>query len=183
MPSALNFSIGPAVVKVGPYETAGGAGTATDRGYTKNPATVQVTLNDYEIKTEQAYGTLRKVPIDGQVKVKATLSEATLTNIKDILRQPTGNLTGTEPNATLLVGAFGEIYHQVVFVGKGARATATGADATRTWTFHRCIVESIGEFSVGKGGEMVAEVTWDVLYDETISAANKFWSVSDSGAT
>ena len=176
-----NIAIGACQVLVGAYVTAGGPqGTMVDCGHTKGPTTLNVTGNDYEIATEQSFGTIRKVPISASVKVKAMMDEATLDNLRIAFRQATGQLSGTAPNKTLLVGNITEQYHQVQLVTKGTGATTP---ATRTITIWRAIVATVAEIAFGKSSEQTFEVTFDCLYDDSVATGDKFLKVVDSGGT
>ena len=176
-----NIAIGACQVLVGAYVTAGAAqGTMVDCGHTKGPTTLNVTGNDYEIATEQSFGTIRKIPISATVKLKVLIDEATLANMRIAFRQATGQLTGTAPNATLLVGNITEQYHQIQLVTKGTGTSPTTA-ATRTITIWRGIIESVAEIPFGKAGEQTLETTIDCLYDDTVATGDKFLKVVDSG--
>lgn len=174
-----NIAIGAAQVLVGAYVTAGGAqGTMVDVGHTKGPTTLNVTGNDYAIATEQSFGTIRKIPISASVKLKVLIDEATLANMRIAFRQATGQLSGTAPNATLLVGNITEQYHQIQVVTKGTGAITP---ATRTITIWRAIIESVAEIPFGKSGEQTLEATIDCLYDDSVATGDKFLKVVDSG--
>lgn len=174
-----NIAIGAATVTVGTYAAAGaGGGSMTDVGHTKGPTTLNVQYEDYEISSEQSFGALRKIPQNAAVKLKVLMSESVMNNIRTALRQPTANVSGTEPNRTLLVGAPAEQYHQIVVATRGTGGTTV---ATRTMTFWKCIVESLGEVQYTKSGEQVFEVVFHVMYDDSVATAEKFFKYVDSG--
>lgn len=151
-----------------------------DAGHTKGPTTLSVAYTDYEIATEQSFGTIRKVPISAAVKVKVLMDEATLANLRVAFRQASAQLTGTAPNATLLVGNINEQYHQVQIITKGTGSTT---QATRTITIWRCIVENVAEISFGKQPEQTFEITFTCLYDDSVATGDKFLKIVDSGGT
>lgn len=174
-----NIAIGAAAVTIGAYVTAGGAqGTMVDVGHTKGPTTLTVNGQDYPIATEQSFGAIRKIPLSADVKVKVLIDEATLANMRIAFRQASGNLSGTAPNATLLVGNITEQYHQIQIVTKGTGGTTV---ATRTFTIWRGIIESVDEIPFGKAGEQTLAVTIHCMYDDSVATADKFFKVVDSG--
>lgn len=175
-----NIAIGKAQVSISAYVTAGGAGTFVDVGHTKGPTTLSVNGNDYAVKTEQSFGTIRKIPIDAEVKLKVLMDEATLDNMRIAFRQASGQLSGSAPNKTLLVGDITEQYHQIQIVTKG---TGSAVPATRTITIWRAIVASMAEISYGKSQEQTFEVTFDVLYDDSVATGDKFLKDVDSGGS
>jgi len=65
-----NIEAGAAVVSVGAWVTAGGAGSLTDVGHMKGPVTLTPSREDYDIKSERAFGVLKKIPQDSIVKIK-----------------------------------------------------------------------------------------------------------------
>lgn len=176
------MAIGPAAITLGTYTASGGAGGSQyDVGHTKGPLTLAVSYEEYELKSEQGYGTLRKVPLSAKVKLKVSMSEATLKNLQYALRQADAKRTGTPPNETLLFGPIQERYHQLIIVTK-AYAGATLTYGTRTITVWKAIVESVAEISYGKGVEQNYEVTFDCLYDETVNGG-EFMKWVDSGVS
>jgi hypothetical protein len=173
-----NIAIGLATVSIGAYVAAGGAGSLTDVGHTKGPTTLTVNGKDYAIETEQSFGAIRKIPIGASVKLKVFMDEATLASYRIAFRQAAAQLTGTAPNATLLVGVITEQYHQIQVVTKGTGSTTP---ATRTITVWRGIVESVDEIPFGKAGEQTLAVTIDCMYDDSVATGDKFLKVVDSG--
>jgi hypothetical protein len=174
-----NIAIGKAQVLIGAYVTAGGVqGTMVDVGHTKGPTTLNVTGNDYSVATEQSFGTIRKVPLSASVKLKVLVDEATADNARIAFRQASAQLSGTAPNKTLLVGNITEQYHQIQVITQGTGSTT---QATRTFTFYRAIVESIAEVQFAKGQEQTFEITFDILYDDSVATGDKFFKWVDSG--
>ena len=175
--------VGRADVGISAYVAAGGAGTFTDAGYTRGPATIEDSTSDLEISAEQVLGKLSSVPIDKKVVVKFWMLEADLANLQKALRQPAGNLTGTPPNSSLAVGDPVEVYHQVQFVTKGIRGTSGGASATRTITFWRAAFGPMEPIGFPKDGEQIYGVTMSVMYDDSVATADKYYKEVDTGAT
>jgi len=173
--NTANVKIGAAAVSIGAYVTAGGAGSLTDVGHTKSGTTLAPSFNDYDSKSEQAFGTLKKVPQDGSIKLKVHMMEATLELLRVAMRQAAANLTGTPPNLTLRVGPFIEQYHQIQVAVPGV-----GTTQARTLTLWRGSVESVAEIPYAKGAEQAYEVTFDCLWDDSIGTADKIYKVVDA---
>ncbi len=173
------ISIGSATISRSAYVTAGGAGTFADVGYLDAPATIEMPMSNYRMMAESLQGAIRAIPIDFGVKLKFAMKESLQDTMAWVLRQ--GAATGTTPNFTLLIGDPTEQYNQMKVVGKGGRLTATGADATETWTFWRGAVESMDPIGFAKDKERILLVTIDCLYDETVSTADKYGKVIAAG--
>lgn len=170
-----NICIGAATVSVGAYVSAGGAGTLTDVGHTKEAVTLTPAFEDYSVTSERAFGVLKKIPIGGSFKLTVPIIEATMENYRVAFRQASGSTTGTAPNITLRVGDFAQNYHQVSIVSAGV-----GSTGTRTITIWRAIVENLEAIPYGKTGEQMLKVTFDCLYDDTLATADKFLKLVDS---
>ena len=177
------IEIGAAAISVSAYVTAGGAGSFTDVGYTEGPATVEHEASDYKVEPEQVLGGIRSVPTKFGAKLKFAMKESAGANLVTALRQTAGNLTGTPPNTTLLVGDPIEVYNQVKLVTKGGRATALGNDATQTWTFWRCASATTEPIGITKEKEKIVGVTLDVLYDESVTTADKYYKQVNASGT
>ena len=165
---------GGAEVSVSAYVTAGGAGSFVDVGHIKSPAILAVTREDFDIKSERAIGTLKKFPVDMKVTLKVSISEAVMENVRVAFGQPAANMTGTPPDLILEVGEHAEQYHQLKLVQKGV-----GTTGVRTLLLWRAIVESVAEVQFAKAGEQMYEITFDVLNDESVAAAGKFFKATD----
>lgn len=177
-----NIAIGAAVLSLGDWVTAGGAGSLTDVGLTLEGSMLSIATEFFDVSGEQVIGKVRSVPTSMTVTVKAKLQEASLDNLRRAINQPSANLTGTAPNKSLLVGEPSEQYLQGTLVTKGI-AGSTSVHATRTITFWRGVVKSIGEISYSKGGNQVYDVEIECLEDTSVSTADKFFKIVDtSGA-
>ena len=173
--------VGAAVVSVGAYVTAAGAGTLTDVGHTKSPVTLAPNVQVFDVKSERAFGTIKKVPLDMELKLKIPYLECTAEALRTAMRQPSGNVSGSGVNLTVRVGDPKEQYHQIQIVGPGPSGGT--AAATRTITFWKCIVDSVAEIPFAKGDSSVYEVVFAILYDDSVSAADKFFKQVDSGGS
>ncbi len=173
--ATAQINIGAAVVSIGAYVTAGGAGSLTDIGHMKAPASLTPAFEDYEVKSERAFGTLRREPIGGKLSLALDLQETTAEHMRIAFRQPAANKTGTSPDFTLRIGDFAEQYHQVTLVVDGP-----GAGSVRTWTFWKGFVESLGAIPFAKGEEQHLPITLDILYDDSVTTLDKFAKCVDS---
>lgn len=177
------IEIGAGTISVSDYVTAGGAGSYVDIGYTEGPATIEVPRTMYEVKPDQVLGGIRAVPTEYGIDLKFAMIEAAGANAVWALGQAAGNLTGTPPNTTMLIGDPIELYKQMKLVTKGGRLTAVGVDATQTWTFWRCFVKALDAIGVTKAKEKVLGVTMGVLYDESVATADKYGKVVNASGT
>ena len=177
------IEIGAATISFSAYVTAGGAGSFTDAGYTEGAAELEPINSNYDVKPEQVLGAIMSVPIEFGVKLKFAMREAAAEQLQWVLRQPAGSLSGTGPNRTLLIGDPSETYQQMKLVTKGGRATGGGAQAAQTWTFWRCVVESVQPIGISKDKEKIVGVTMNCLYDESVSTADKYGKVVNTGGT
>lgn len=175
-----NIAIGGAVLSIGDWVTAAGAGSLTDVGLLKDGSELTFETENYEVESDSAQGMLAAVPIKTSVKIKAVLQEATLDNLRRVLNQVTGNLSGTAPNKTLLVGERSEQYHQLSIVSKGPKGSGL-TSATRTITGWKGVVKIADAIAFKKGAEQTYGVEITLLYDPSVSTADKFLKIVDTG--
>lgn len=173
--TTASIMVGAATVSESDWVPAAGAGSFTDLGHTKTPVTIAISYEDYEVRSERAFGTLKKVPQTAKVALKIPLTESILENWRIATRQVAGSLTGTPPDMTLLVGDQNEQYHQMKVEVPGV-----GTTGARVLTLWRCIVESLAELPFAKGLEQLLEMTMDVLYDDSVATVDKFFKVVDA---
>jgi len=172
-----NIAIGGTTLSLGAYVTAGGAGSLTDVGLLKDGSELNIAKEIYEVKSSSANGVLRAIPIDSTYELKAILQEATLDNMRKALGQPSANLTGTAPNKTLLVGDMAEEYFQ----GTVSTGGTGGTPATRLMTFWKLYVKAVETLAFKKGQEQMYGITFGMVADQSVAAADKFYKVVDSG--
>lgn len=174
--NSANLCIGKAVVSMGAWVTAGGAGSLTDVGHTKGPVVLNTAIEMYEATSEQAPTPIEAVPSNMKFTVKIPMQEATIDNYLAAFRELAANKSGTPPNLTLRVGgATGKKYHQVQIV-----TTGVGTTLVRTITIWKATVEALSEVAYAKGGEQVLELTLNCLYDETVATADKVMKIVDA---
>lgn len=173
-----NVLIGAATIYVDPYVAAGSAvGSPTEVGFTRGATTITPAYTDYEVKAEQAAGTIKRVNTDTSFAIKVPMIESTLEHWRDAFRQPAANLTGDGSSAdkVLLVGAASEVYKQVKLAGEGL-----GSAATREVWGWKCIAGEVAELGVTKEAEQLVEVTYQALHDASVSTADKILKIVDA---
>jgi hypothetical protein len=177
------IAVGSAVVSIGDWVTNAGAGSLTDVGATKGGVTLTPSYEHFKLTTDQTFGPHRSKAHSGEWQCKIPMLEADLPKLRRVLRQVSGNLTGTTPNHTLAVDGASEQYLQVQIVTVGI-AGSGGTYGTRTITLWRCAIESIDEIAFRKDGEQMVTITLLVCEDASIAAAGngRYFKIVDSGA-
>ena len=175
-----NLAIGGADVQVADWVANGGATGHVSVGILKEPPEWSPSVEKYEPEFESLPGKSISSPLSEDFELKVVMAEATLDILQWSLMQPTGNLTGTAPNKTLLFGDPSEQYKGIKVITKGITGTA-GTRSTRTVTLHRCTVKKLEPVTFGKGKEQLFAVTLGVLYDTTVTSNDKYGKIVDSG--
>ena len=170
-----NIFVGAATVSIGAWVTAGGAGSLTDVGHMKGPASLAPAFEDYKVNSERAFGALKSIPVNGSLKLNLDLQEVTIEHLRIAFRQPAANKSGTSPDFTLRIGDFTEQYHQVTVV-----ATGGGTTGVRTITLWRAAVESCGEIPFAKSEEQHLPLALDCMYDDSVTTADKFGKIVET---
>lgn len=173
-----NVLIGAATVSIGAWVSAGGAGSLTDVGHTKDPSTIGVAHENYEQPSESQMGPVKIVPTKMGITVKIPILECTPDLLAIAMRQATANVTGTAPNKTVLIGDPVEQYHQIMLVSKGPGSTTQG---TRTITIWKAQVTNVGEWAHGKAVPQAPDITLTLLKDNTVTTNGKYFKIVDSG--
>ncbi len=177
--SLNNIAIGGSTLSLGAYVPAGGAGSLTDVGALKDGSELSIAKEIYEVKSSSVEGVLRAIPVDTSFELKAILQEASLDNLRKVLGQPSANLTGTAPNKTLLVGNAAEEYFQGTVSTGGISGGTT--PATRLLTMWKLYVKGLEAIAFKKGQEQTYGVTFGMVADQSVTTADKFYKVVDSG--
>lgn len=171
-----NILVGAATIFVDDWITAGvPVGSPTEVGFTKGPVTLTPAFTDYEVKAEQALMTVAKSPTDAKYTLKIPMIEATHENLAIMLRQPAANITGTPPDTSLAVDKPELAYKQVRVVGPGL-----GTTSVRTIYAWRAVVQEVAELAIGKDQEQLLDVTFDCIYDSSVSTNDKVLDIVDS---
>ena len=160
--------VGAGVVSIGDWVTAGGSGSLVDVGHTKEPVTLGAAFEDFEVTSERAITTVKRVPIKADLTLVVPMLEMSGEHWRMAFRQPAANLTGTAPLETLLIGNQVEQYHQIEVVGP-----AVDTANERTFTFWKGFVISIAEVPIAKADTQVLSVTFGLLYDSSVATADK----------
>lgn len=172
--SAANVRVGAGVLSFGDYVAAGGAGSLTDVGHTRN-VSLNVAVEDFDHETDRSFGIVKSVPVRIQGTIGAILDEATPENYRIAFRQPSGNKSGTPPNETLLVGRPLEQYHQATIVTSGI-----GTTEQRTFTFWKVRVALNGEIPFQKAAVQNLPIQGAVLYDDSVATNDKLFKMADA---
>ena len=132
----------------------------------------------FKHKVDQHLGTVAVDKIDEEIRIKFTMSEATLENLRIAMAQPSWALS-TAATDILNIGSQRILpaAHSVIITGK-----APGTDQTRTITIPKAIVEEGGTHAYTKDGRTEYEVTMLCLVDTTKAEGFQVLSIADSDA-
>src|SRR3990172_2286241 len=173
--NSANILMGPAIVSLAPWISNPAAGSPgyVDLGHTMAPPAFTPNFTDVEIKSEQAFGVIKKVPVDATYTVKIQLLESTIDPaLLAMLRQAASKRFGTTPNFGVYVGAPTEQYHVLKAEGQIA-GTGLGTNFKRRWRFWKLIVSTLGDVKMAKAEPVMFDVTFTALYDDSITANNE----------
>lgn len=163
--------IGAGVFSIGPWVTAGGAGTLVDLGHM-----AEVSLADsgemVPFESERAQGALAGHWSKAGYSIKVKIKEFRAELLRQLLQQPAANKTGTGDNLTLLVGEKTVEYFQASLVLSSQPHGSTGA---HTWTFWRLAPQTLGELVFTKNAFGEWEATLMGFQDESVATADKFY--------
>ena len=177
------ITIGAPTVSVATWVAAGAASSFTDFGLT-GPVEVIDSVEKYIAGDgEQVPTGQRAVEIKREVEIKVELREGALDLLQQILEQAAARLTGTNPNKTLLVGEGTEGYLTIKIDTKGEAGGTSYIYAAQAWTFYRCHIKSRDPITISKGKEKTFSVTLGVLWDTTVTTADKLYKVVSSGGS
>jgi hypothetical protein len=152
--------------------TAGTAeGSATDVGATEGGIEISIEREYYEKTADQSINILEMIKTSEKPKLKVTLAESTLDNLRIGMDYPSTALVssiltiGGNATATPLV-----IYANVIAVSGG----------TRKYTFYKVIPISAATHSYKKDDKTMIEFEFAILADTTKSANEQIGTVVDS---
>ena len=168
-----NILVGSATISVGPYVSAGGAGTLSDLGaILAGGITFSRKTSYHDVISDHHLGILSRVKTADAWEVKVTCMESSLANLLIAFDQPNASLSGS----TLRHNTNAQTnYKQVQIVGLGP----TGA-FIRTITVWRCAVVECGDIPFKKDGEQLLPLTFGVCQDLTVVTADQSFKVVDS---
>lgn len=163
--------IGAGVFSIGPWVTAGGAGTLVDLGHM-----AEVSIADEGeavlFESERAQGRLAASWAKAGYSIKIKIKEFRAELMRQMLQQPAANKTGTGDNLTLLIGEKAVEYFQGALVLSGQPHGTTGV---HTWTFWRLMPQTLGELVFTKNAFGEWETTLLGFQDESVATADKFY--------
>jgi len=159
--NAANIRIGAAVVYVDTYVSSGTAVTTpTDVGHHKVPVEIATNVETIKIEGERSTYPIQISPTTGSATIKFVMQEITAANLATFLQ---GTTSGTGVN----MGEAQLTYKQIKIVQPQTSAS------THTWTFWRCVVSGKEPLKIGKNEEQALSVTFEALYDDSVSTADK----------
>jgi hypothetical protein len=159
--SAANVRIGAAVVYIDTYVSTGTAVTTpTDVGHHKVPVEIATNVETLKVEGERSTYPIQITATKGSASIKIVMQEITNTNLATYLQ---GTISGTGVN----IGDAAITYKQLKIV----QVPASGS--THTWTFWRCVVSGKEPLKIGKGEEQALSVTFEALYDDTVTTTDK----------
>jgi hypothetical protein len=160
--TAANVRIGAATVYVDDYISSGVQKTTpTDTGHHKVPVEITNNVETIKIEGERSTFPIAIQATKGSASVKVVLQEITQANLATFLQ---GYTSGTQ---TVLVGDATLSYKQIKVIGP-----------TQTWVLWRCAVASKEPIKIGKSEEQGLSITFEALYDDSVTTSDKLMKVS-----
>jgi len=172
---ATNIIVGAGTFNIGAYVAAGGAGTLADVGHTSAANELAAEFENTDFESERAQGIVKTVPSKTGYTLKIPIMQAESEMLRIALAQPAANQTGTGENLTLRVGARVEQYHQATIV-----TTGVGTTGVRTLTFWKLQAIAVDAIQYGKNALQQFIVTFRVMFDDSVTTADKFWKSVDA---
>ena len=157
--------------KVATYGTV--EGSATDLGATEGGIEVLVDREYYEKTVDQAIGILELIKLSEKPKLKVTLAECTLDNLRIAMDYPSTALVGS----TLTFGGNATVTELVIYANV---IGVTGG--TRKLTLYKCVNISSATHAYKKGDKNMIEMEFLILQDTTKAANEQVGTFVDSAA-
>ena len=167
-----NFVVGlaqEATVKIGTYGQAEGA--ATDIGATEGGVDLVISRDYYQKMCDQEIGILGLVKTLEDCKLKFSMPEATLDNLRLAIDYPAGALVGS----LLKFGGNETVNELTIYLN-----VLGPSGGTRKYTFHKVVALSCSH-SYKKNEKTLYEVEFQILQDTSKAADEQLASVEDSG--
>ncbi len=169
MSSSTNIVVGVSAsgtVKAGDYGAQESA--ATDLGFIKGGVSIEHEETSYDIKVDQVLAPIDKVTTDESLKIKFSLSEATLDNIALSLG------VGVGSDGKIEFGDKTANMVKTLFINvKGAN------NSSRKYTFWRCRPTGKTGQTYKRDGETLIEAEFDVLADISKERGKRFGMIED----
>ena len=171
MSSSTNIVVGVSAsgtVKAADYGAQESA--ATDLGFIKGGVSIEHEETSYDIKVDQVLAPIDKVTTDESLKIKFSLSEATLENIALAL----GVSVGSASSGKIEFGDKSANIIKTLFINvKGP------GSASRKYTFWRCRPSGKTGQTYKRDGETLIEAEFDVLADMSKERGKRFGMIED----
>ena len=178
MPKDIKYAVqGAPVFSIGDWVTNAGAGTLVDVGHTEALEEAPE-LEDLPFESEQAQGIPKLEPTKTGFVLTVPLLQTEAENLRKILLQATGQLTGTGDNRTLAITERVAAYFQATIATKGFGTT--GSHVRTYWRLYPISIDPI-PFSKGAWRKFAAK--FRVCQDEsitTVTTNGKFYKQVDS---
>lgn len=178
--NSANVLLGAATVSIGPWVTAGAAGTLVDVGHLAAKVELGLERENVDVESENSFGIVMTRPLRQSFTLKVSMLEGTAENLRQALSLPAANKTGTTPNFTLGVVDPANQYYQI-----GVVAPGLGSNSLQTITLWKCFVSGMEAIGFAKGEPQVYVVTFRVLRDDSIASGEQatkglYWRRVDS---
>gem|GEM_PF-1098893 len=174
MGNTANIVVGinnDSTLRVAPYGAP--ESQSVDAGFIKGGVTIEHSETRREIKVDQALGTVDVVPTDESMKIKLSLSEATLGNIALAF----GYADSAAAGGSFSFGSKSSVPCRTLYINvKGP------GGAARKYTFWKCAPTGKTSQAYKRDNETVVDVEFDALCDLSQPAACRFGQIADSGA-
>lgn len=174
-PNSSNILFGAGEFYIGDYVAAAGTVTYVDVGHIQKAIKIGAKLKYKDVETQRAFSMVKRYPIGGELMIQGFFHEATLENMRIMLAQPSAQISGTAPNQTLLVGTPLEQYHAIKVIAPGLGSTKKQTD-----TFYKCCVDDPDDWEIDKENEQVYGVKFRILWDDSVTTADKFFKRVES---
>lgn len=133
--------------------------SCTDLGHTSGPSSISASFENYEVKSERAYGFIKVVPVSGDFQIKTPLIEMSMYNLYVAFKMTTNTAT------SITLSDFQEKYWQLVIKTTGIGPT----NIVRRYRFYKVQILSPGELPIAKTAEQKLDLTWKALYDDSFT--------------
>jgi len=158
-----------ATVKIGTYGQVEGA--AADIGATEGGVDIVVARDYYQKTCDQSVGILDLIKTLEDCKLKFSMAEATLDNLRLALDYPAGALAGS----VLSFGGDATVNELTIYVN-----VVGPSGGTRKYTFHKAVALSCTH-AYKKGDKTLYEVEFQIINDTSKAADVQLCYVEDSG--
>lgn len=154
--------------------TAGTAeGSATDVGATEGGISISIDREYYEKTCDQSINILEMIKISEKPKIKMTLAECTLDNLRIAMDMPSTALV----SSTLTFGGNSTDTELVAYLN-----VIAPSGGTRKYTFYKCVPISATEHAYKKDDKSMIDLELQIIADTSKSANEQIGTVVDSSS-